>query len=162
MPRQARLDSPGTLHHAIVRGIEQRQIVEDDKDRRHFVDRMGALASETGTAIYAWALLMNHAHILLRSGPLGLSKYMKRFLTSYAAYFNHRHHRHGHVFQNRYKSIVVEEDAYFKELFIRGRPLLFKHIMISFLLKVRRNERYAQTSTIGFAWDVAPRHSQRY
>ena len=81
MPRQARLDAPGTLHHVIIRGIEQRQIVDDDEDRKNFVDRMGSLALETDTAIYAWALLTNHAHILLRSGPPGLSKYMKRFLT---------------------------------------------------------------------------------
>lgn len=125
MPRQARLDAPGTLHHVIVRGIERREIVDDDKDRRDFVDRMGALALETDTAIYAWALLTNHAHILLRSGPLGLSKYMKRLLTGYAVSYNRRHRRHGHLFQNRYKSIVVEEDAYFQELvrYIHLNPL---------------------------------------
>lgn len=133
MPRQARLDSPGTLHHVIVRGIERRQIVDDDKDRTNFIDRMGSLAPETDTAIYAWALLMNHAHILLRSGPPGLSKYMKRFLTSYAVFYNRRHHRHGHLFQNRYKSIVVEEDAYFKELvrYIHLNPLR-AHMVDSF------------------------------
>ena len=125
MPRQARLDAPETLHHVIVRGIEQRGIVNDDKDRKNFVDRMGALASETDTAIYAWALLTNHGHILLRSGPLGLSKYMKRFLTGYAVSYNLRHGRHGHLFQNRYKSIVVEEDSYFQELvrYIHLNPL---------------------------------------
>jgi REP element-mobilizing transposase RayT len=104
------------LHHVIVRGIEKRQIVDDDKDSKSFVDRMGSLALETDTAIYAWALMGNHAHILLRSGPLGLSKYMKRLLTGYAVFYNRRHGRHGHLFQNRFKSIVVEEDAYFQEL----------------------------------------------
>ena len=53
MPRQARLDLPGTLHHVIVRGIEQRHIVDDEKDRRNFIERMGSLASETGTAMYS-------------------------------------------------------------------------------------------------------------
>jgi len=125
MPRQARLDAPGTLHHVIVRGIEQRKIVDDDKDKKNFVDRMGTLASETDTAIYAWAILTNHAHILLRSGPEGLSKYMKRLLTGYAVFYNRRHRRHGHLFQNRYKSIVVEEDSYFQELvrYIHLNPL---------------------------------------
>ena len=125
MPRQARLDTPGTLHHVIIRGIEQRQIVDDDEDRKNFVDRMGSLALETDTAIYAWALLSNHAHILLRSGPSGLSKYMKRFLTGYAVFYNRRHRRHGHLFQNRFKSIVVEEDSYFQELvrYIHLNPL---------------------------------------
>ena len=87
MPRQARLDAPGTFHHVIARGIEKRQIVDDDNDRRSFVDRMGSLSLETNTAIYAWSLMGNHAHIFLQSGPLGLSKYMKRLLTGYAVYY---------------------------------------------------------------------------
>ena len=85
LPRQARLDAPGAFHHVIVRGIEKRQIVDNDIDRKGFVDRMGSLALETDTAIYAWTLMSNHAHIFLRSGPLGLSKYMNRFLTGYAS-----------------------------------------------------------------------------
>ena len=128
MPRQARLDVPGTLHHVTVRGIERRKIVDNDHDRRDFVSRMGAIASETGTPIYAWALMTNHAHILLRSGPSGLSRYMMRFLSGYAGSYNRRHLRHGHLFQNRYKSIVCEEDRYFKELvrYIHLNPLRAK------------------------------------
>jgi REP element-mobilizing transposase RayT len=128
MPRQARLDSPGTLHHVIVRGIEKKEIVSDKYDRADFVKRMGELAQETGTSIYAWSLMTNHAHILLKSGPLGLSKYMRRFLTGYAITYNIRHKRHGHLFQNRYKSIVCDEDAYFQELvrYIHLNPLRAK------------------------------------
>ena len=55
MPRGARLDAPGTLHHVIVRGIERSNIVEDDQDRDNFVSRLGELAKETSTAIYGWA-----------------------------------------------------------------------------------------------------------
>lgn len=116
MPRKARLDAPGTLHHVMVRGIEKRLIVQSDKDRQDFVDRMGNLAGKTGTVIYAWPLLPNHAHILLRSGPSGLPTFMRRLLTGYAVAYNLRHKRHGHLFQNRYKSIVCDEDEYFKEL----------------------------------------------
>ena len=112
MPRGARLDAPGTLHHVIVRGIERRNIVDDDKDREDFVFRLSKLSEETGTAIFAWALLPNHAHILLRSGPAGLSNFMRRLLTGYAAAYNRRHKRYGHLFQNRYKSIICEEDPY--------------------------------------------------
>jgi putative transposase len=128
MPRQARLDTPGTLHHVIIRGIERRKIVNDDRDRRNFIFRMGSMALETETLIYAWALMTNHAHILLRSGASGLSRYMRRFLTGYAISYNCRHHRHGHLFQNRYKSIVCEEDPYFKELirYIHLNPLRAK------------------------------------
>jgi REP element-mobilizing transposase RayT len=125
MPRKARLDSPGTLHHVIMRGIEGKRIVKDNADCHKFINQMGTIALETETTIYAWALLTNHAHILLRSGPFGLPNYMRRLLTGYATFFNHRHRRHGHLFQNRYKSIVCEEDAYFKELlrYIHLNPL---------------------------------------
>ncbi|MBC8246123.1 MAG: transposase [Deltaproteobacteria bacterium] len=128
MPRQARLDAPGTLHHVIIRGIERKKIVSNDQDRQDFVGRLGKIALETETLVYAWALMTNHAHILLRSGPSGLPRYMRRLLTGYAISYNHRHRRNGHLFQNRYKSIVCEEDSYFKELvrYIHLNPLRAK------------------------------------
>jgi putative transposase len=130
MPRQARLDSPGTLHHVIVRGIEKKDIVQDKKDRKNMVARLGNLAEETKTIIYAWALMSNHMHILLKSGVGGLSLFMRRLLTGYAITYNIRHKRHGHVFQNRYKSIVCDEDAYFQELvrYIHLNPLRAKMV----------------------------------
>jgi REP element-mobilizing transposase RayT len=128
MPRQARLDAPGTLHHVIIRGLERRAIVKDDVDREAFVTRLGAMAQATGTPIYGWALLPNHAHVLLRSGPTGIPRFMRRLLTGYAITFNRRHRRVGHLFQNRYKSIVCEEEAYFRELvrYIHLNPLRAK------------------------------------
>ena len=84
MPRQARLDAPGTLHHKIIRGIERRRIVDDRKDRKDFLDRLERVVHETKTPVYAWALKPNHAHLLLRSGPEGMAKFMRRFLTGYA------------------------------------------------------------------------------
>ncbi len=128
MPRKARLDAPGTLHHVIIRGIERRRIVDNETDRQDFVSRMGEIALDTETSICAWSLMINHAHILLRSGPAGLSTFMRRLLTGYAISYNLRHSRHGHLFQNRFKSIVCEEDAYFKELvrYIHLNPLRAK------------------------------------
>jgi len=125
MSRRARLDAAGTLHHVILRGIEKRQIFDDDQDREIFVNRMGQLGLETGTKIYAWSLLTNHAHFLIRSGPAGLPSYMRRLLTGYAQTYNRRHQRYGHLFQNRYKSIVCEEEVYFQELvrYIHLNPL---------------------------------------
>jgi len=115
MPRRARLDAPGTLHHVIVRGIEKRRIVRGIADRKDFIKRLAKLSIDTKTSIYAWALMTNHAHILLRSSEIGLSGFMRRLLTGYAVSYNRRHHRWGHLFQNRYKSIICDEDAYFKE-----------------------------------------------
>ena len=128
MPRGARLDAPGTLHHVIIRGIDRRWIVDDDTDREDFVASMGTLAADTETKIYARALMTNHAHILLRSSSFGISGYVRRLLTGYAIRYNRRHTRFGHLFQNRYKSIVCEEDAYFKQLvrYIHLNPLRAK------------------------------------
>jgi putative transposase len=125
LPRKARLDAEGAIHHVIIRGIEQRRIFDDDGDRKNFVSRLAKVALESETTIYAWALLPNHAHALIRSGPLGISKFMRRLLTGYAVYYNRRHDRQGYLFQNRYKSILCEEDAYFKELirYIHLNPL---------------------------------------
>jgi len=125
MPRQPRLDAPGTLHHVMLRGLDRRRIVVDDQDRAAFLARLGVVATATRTTVYAWALLPNHAHLLLRSGPFGLPQFMRRLLTGYAISFNRRHQRLGHLFQNRYKSIVVEEDPYFRELvrYIHLNPL---------------------------------------
>jgi len=109
----------------MVRGIEGNSIVADDEDRMYFVSRMGKVAAATGTSIYAWALLTNHAHILLKSGAAGLSTFMRKLLTGYATGYNLRHKRHGHLFQNRYKSIVCEEEPYFLRLvsYIHLNPL---------------------------------------
>jgi len=116
MPRQPRLDAPGVLHHVMVRGIERRAIFRDDTDRADFVGRLAALVPATGLSVYAWALLPNHAHLLVRTGSRPLPRVMRSLLTGYAGAFNRRHQRQGHLFQNRYKSIVVEEEPYLLEL----------------------------------------------
>jgi putative transposase len=116
MPRQARLDAPGTLHHVMIRGIEGVTIFPDDEDRRNFLSRIGELVKDTGTRILAWVLMDNHVHLLLFSGHPGISRFMGRLLTGYAVWFNRRHQRNGHLFQNRYKSILCEEDQYLLEL----------------------------------------------
>jgi REP element-mobilizing transposase RayT len=100
----------------MVRGIERRPIFRDDADRADFVRRLAALAEQGAVTVYAWALLPNHAHLLVRTGTRPLARSMRRILTGYAGAFNRRHRRAGHLFQNRYKSIVVEEESYLLEL----------------------------------------------
>ena len=116
MPRQARLDAPGVLHHIMIRGIERRKIFMNDRDREDFLDRLARLLPETQTACYAWVFMQNHAHFLFRTGVTPVATLMRRLLTGYAVGFNLRHKRQGQLFQNRYKSIVCQEDAYLKEL----------------------------------------------
>ncbi|MBW1837266.1 MAG: transposase [Deltaproteobacteria bacterium] len=116
MPRLARLDAPGVLHHIMIRGIERRNIFRVKKDREDFLERLSKLIPETQTCCYAWVLMSNHAHLLLRTGKAPLATVMRRLLTGYVVSFNRRHKRRGHLFQNRYKSIVCQEDIYLREL----------------------------------------------
>ena len=112
MPRVARIDTPGLLHHVMIRGIERQKIFKDNKDLENFfIERLAILLPETKTQCYAWVLMSNHAHFLLKSGPFGIAGLMRKLLTGYAISYNRRHKRHGQLFQNRYKSIVCQEDA---------------------------------------------------
>ena len=109
MPRLARLDAPGALHHVIIQGIERRNIFEDNKDRDNLLNRLADLLPATRTSCYAWAFLSNHAHFLIRTGTQGLSEVMRRLLTGYVVSFNRRYLRHGPLFRNRFKSILCQE-----------------------------------------------------
>jgi putative transposase len=125
MPRNSRIDAPSALHHIIARGIEQKEIFKDDLDRNDFLDRLGVILTETKTICYAWALIPNHFHLLLRTGSAPVATVMRRLLTGYAISHNRRHRRYGHLFQNRYKSILCQEDVYLLELirYIHLNPL---------------------------------------
>jgi len=125
MPRGPRLDASGVLHHVMARGIEQRPIVETDRDREDFLSRLDRVAGSGGLEVFAWALMDNHFHLLVRTGSWPLSRAMRSLLGGYATAFNRRHRRSGHLFQNRFKSILCEEAPYFLELvrYIHLNPL---------------------------------------
>ena len=125
MPRKARIDAPGALQHIIVRGIERREIFRSDYDRNNFLNRLSELIPETSTDCFAWALIPNHFHLLLRTGSVPIAVLMNRLLTGYAGWFNKKYKRHGQLFQNRYKSFLCQEDPYLKELirYIHLNPL---------------------------------------
>jgi putative transposase len=109
----------------MVRGIERRKIFDTDVDRDHFLHRLGEILKNTGTTCFAWSLMPNHFHLLLRTGNVPISTVMRRLLTGYAIWFNRSRRRHGHLFQNRFKSILCQEDAYLLELvrYIHLNPL---------------------------------------
>ena len=112
MPRAPRVDAPGAVHHVIARGIERRLIFLDDRDRSDFLSRVTRILPECGTDCFAWALMPNHIHMVLRTGDLPLATVMSRLLTGYARRFNERYDRVGHLFQNRYLSVLVGDDAH--------------------------------------------------
>jgi len=100
MPRQARIDTSGALHHVICRGIDRQKIFTGKDDYLSFMKRLGDLLIETKTSCFAWALIPNHFHLLLRTGNVPVSVVMKRLLTGYAVNFNRRHKRQiwGQIF----------------------------------------------------------------
>jgi REP element-mobilizing transposase RayT len=96
----------------MVRGINKSAIFKDGEDRSRFLDRLGENIVETQSSVYAWVLMETHIHLLVRSGRPGISKLMRKLLTWYAQYYNRRHRRTGHLFENRYKSILCDEETY--------------------------------------------------
>ena len=126
MPRKSRIDAPEGLQHVIGRGINRQAIFSDKADYKDFLYRLGEILSESNTSCYAWALIPNH--LLLRTGNVPVSRVMQRLLTGYVVNYNRRHRRFGHLFQNRYKSILCQEDPYLLELvrYIHLNPLRAK------------------------------------
>jgi putative transposase len=123
--RVARRDAPGAVHHVLARGIERQRIFRDDDDREDFLVRLERQALESGAACLAWALMPNHFHLALRTGSRPLSELMRRLNTGYALGFNLRHRRSGYLFQNRFRSIVVNDDGYLRVLlrYVHLNPL---------------------------------------
>lgn len=116
MPRVARRDAPGSIHHVLLRGIERRVVFRDDHDRDDFLRRLALILVSCGITCFGFALMPNHVHLILRTGSIPLSRAMARLGTGYAGGFNRRHDRPGHLFQNRYKALLVESDEYLRTL----------------------------------------------
>ncbi|OEU52690.1 MAG: transposase [Desulfobacterales bacterium C00003060] len=125
MARKTRIDAPGALHHIVVRAIERKKLFRDDTDRGDFLDRLGRILVESSTPCYAWVLMPNHVHLLLKTGATPIATVMRRLLTGYAVSFNYRHRRHGQLFHDRYRSILCQADPYLLELvrYIHLNPL---------------------------------------
>jgi len=142
MPRQPRLDAPGTLHHVMGRGIEKTKIFRKEEERVDFLQRLSALWQEEALKVYAWALMGNHFHLLIRTGRQSLSGGMKKILTGYVVNFNRRHKRYGHLFQNRFKSIICEDDPYLLEL---TRYIHLNPLRAGVVRKIEELNKYAWT-----------------
>ena len=113
MPRQARKKSNTGIYHIMLRGINRQQIFEDEEDRDRFLDTLLRYKDECGYQIYAYCLMGNHIHILLKEGKEELTQVLKRVAGSYVYWYNWKYHRCGHLFQDRYKSEAIEDDGYF-------------------------------------------------
>jgi len=125
MSRAWRIEYEGALYHLLSRGNEGRKIFQDDADRRKFLVTVGELSERFDLDIYAYVLMDNHYHLLVKTHQANLKKAMHWFGTTYTQRFNWRHSRSGHLFQGRYKSIIVQNDAYMLRLsfYIHRNPL---------------------------------------
>jgi putative transposase len=116
MPRGPRVDVPGGLYHVIGRGVERRPIFRTDGDREDFLARLATVVDEEALRLFAFVLMGNHFHLVVRRKASSLGHAMKRVLTGYGVSFNLRHRRAGHLFENRYKAVLCQEDAYLVQL----------------------------------------------
>ncbi|MGH7847730.1 MAG: REP-associated tyrosine transposase [Candidatus Binatia bacterium] len=112
MARPVRIEYPGALYHVITRGNNRQFIFRDDRDRRRYLEKLSLYCHDKEVHLLCYCLLTNHVHLLLETPRGNLSKMMQPFQTSYTVYFNKRHHRSGHVFEQRYKAFLVDKDNY--------------------------------------------------
>lgn len=112
MPRQARKKSKSGIYHIMVRGINRQSIFEDDEDRRKFIETMKESVQRSEASIYGYCIMGNHVHMLIKETKESVSFTMQRICSSFVYWYNWKYDRFGHLFQERYKSEVVEDDKY--------------------------------------------------
>lgn len=113
MPRTARRKSKTDIYHVMIRGINQQNIFVDDEDNEKFIATLARYQKENEYEIYAYCLMGNHVHLLIKEGNEELANSMRRIGASYVYWYNWQYNRKGHLFQDRYKSEPVEDDTYF-------------------------------------------------
>ncbi|MBI4369716.1 MAG: transposase [Elusimicrobia bacterium] len=140
MSRPLRLQFEGALYHAMSRGNERKPIFRDDQDRNKFLEILGDAQKTYGLIIHAYVLMTNHYHFLLETPHANLSLAMRQINGVYTRYYNWRWKRSGHLFQSRFKSLLVDKDSYLLTLtrYIHQNPLKAK--------LVRRLEDYPWSS----------------
>jgi REP element-mobilizing transposase RayT len=116
MVRPLRIEYPGAVYHVINRGNAGLAIFKSKRDREQFLEYLAKMAERFGVRIYCYCLMSNHYHLLIETPEANLSQAMQWLNASYAMYFNVKRSRRGHLFQGRFKSILVEADAYLKQL----------------------------------------------
>lgn len=125
MARKQRIKSRSGIYHVMMRGINRQTIFEDDQDKWRFLETVRRFKSISNYSIFAYCLMDNHVHLLLRESNESLSTAIKRISSSYVYWYNEKYERSGHLFQGRFKAEVVETPAYFLTVlrYIHQNPL---------------------------------------
>ncbi len=116
MARPLRIEYPGAYYHVTSRGNEQKDIFKSQRDREKFLEYLESATTRYGAVIHAYCLMSSHYHLLLETPGGNLSQIMRHINGAYTTYFNIKRKRAGHLFQGRYKAILVEADEYLAEL----------------------------------------------
>jgi REP element-mobilizing transposase RayT len=131
MARPLRIEYPGAFYHVTSRGNKQRDVFKSQRDREKFLSYLGSATERYGAVIHSYCLMNNHYHLLLETPGGNLSQIMRHVNGAYTTYFNVKRKRSGHLFQGRYKSILVEADSHAKELsrYIHLNPVRAKMVV---------------------------------
>ena len=128
MARPLRISYPNAFYHVTCRGNDRRVIFRDDHDRTRFLERLRSACEIFSVRVHAYVLMTNHFHLIVETPKANLSEFMRQFNISYTGYYNRRHRRIGHLYQGRFKAIVVDKDSYLLELsrYVHLNPIRIK------------------------------------
>lgn len=128
MARPLRISYPNAFYHVTCRGNDGRLIFRDDHDRTRFLDRLRSALEIFSVRVHAYLLMSNHFHLIVETPKANLSEFMRQFNISYTGYYNRRHRRSGHLYQGRFKAVVVDRNSYLLELsrYVHLNPIRIK------------------------------------
>lgn len=151
MARPLRIQYPGAVYHVTCRGNERQDIFKDDDDRKRFLQILVQSLNIYSVKLYSYVLMSNHFHLLIET-PIGnLSEFMRKFNITYTGYYNRRHNRVGHLYQGRYKSLLVDKNEY---LSVLSRYIHLNPVKIKAMKKVPEKERLKYL--IRYPWSSLP------
>jgi len=153
MARPLRIEFPGAWYHFTCRGNERSRIFKDDADRKEFLSILKDSLEKYATQLHGYVLMENHFHLILHTPSGNLSRFAQRFNTAYTVYYNRKHKRTGHLYQGRYKAILIEKDSYLLVLsrYIHLNPVKIKKIKrlsVSEQIECLRSDRWS--SNLGY------------
>ena len=151
MARPLRISYPNAFYHVTCRGNDRRTIFRDDHDRARFLERLRSASEIFDVCVHAYVLMSNHFHLIVETPQANLSEFMRQFNISYTGYYNRRHHRTGHLYQGRFKAIVVDKDSYLLEL---SRYVHLNPVRIKANAQRPQNERILEISR--YKWSSLP------
>jgi len=156
MARPLRIQYPGAVYHVTCRGNEQKAIFRDDLDRRRFLEYLTHSLTVYTVKLHSYILMTNHFHLLVET-PLGnLAEFMRHFNITYTGYYNRRRNRSGHLYQGRYKSILVDKDAY---LAVLSRYIHVNPVRVKTMEKASLEEKIRYLTT--YPWSSLPGYLMR-